>query len=37
MTGAVAGFACIDAIAKYLINHMDILQVVGARYASAFL
>jgi drug/metabolite transporter (DMT)-like permease len=37
MTGAVAGFSCIDASAKFLINHMDIVQVVWARYAFAFL
>jgi drug/metabolite transporter (DMT)-like permease len=36
MTGAVAGFSCIDASAKFLINHMDIIQVVWARYAFAF-
>jgi drug/metabolite transporter (DMT)-like permease len=36
MTGAVAGFSCIDASAKFLINHMDIVQVVWARYAFAF-
>jgi hypothetical protein len=37
MTGAVAGFSCIDASAKFLINHMDIAQVVWARYAFAFI
>jgi drug/metabolite transporter (DMT)-like permease len=37
MTGAVAGFSCIDASAKFLINYMDIIQVVWARYAFAFL
>jgi drug/metabolite transporter (DMT)-like permease len=36
MTGAVAGFSCIDATGKFLINHMDIVQVVWARYAFAF-
>jgi drug/metabolite transporter (DMT)-like permease len=36
MTGAVAGFSCIDASAKFLNNHMDIIQVVWARYAFAF-
>lgn len=36
MCGAVACFACLDATAKYLNNHMDTLQVVWARYASAF-
>ena len=35
--GAVADFACLDAMAKYLGTHMDTLQVVGVRYASAFL
>lgn len=37
MCGAVADFACLDAMGKYLGNHMDILQVVAVRYASAFL
>jgi drug/metabolite transporter (DMT)-like permease len=37
MCGAVAGFSCIDASAKFLNNHMDIVQVVWARYAFAFL
>jgi len=37
MCGAVADFACLDAMGKYLGTHMDILQVVGVRYASAFL
>jgi drug/metabolite transporter (DMT)-like permease len=37
MCGAVADFACLDAIAKYLGTHMDTLQVVSVRYASAFL
>jgi drug/metabolite transporter (DMT)-like permease len=37
MCGAVACFACLDATAKYLNQHMDTLQVVWARYASAFL
>ena len=37
MCGAVACFACLDAMAKYLGNHMDTLQVVGVRFASAFL
>jgi drug/metabolite transporter (DMT)-like permease len=36
MTGAVAAFACLDCMAKYLGGHMDTLQVVGARYVSAF-
>ena len=37
MCGAVACFACLDTMAKYLGNHMDTLQVVGVRFASAFL
>ncbi len=37
MCGAVAGFACIDSAAKYLNHHMDVLQVVWARYTFAFL
>jgi len=37
MCGAVADFACLDAMGKYLGNHMDVLQVVSVRYASAFL
>jgi len=37
MCGAVADFACLDAMAKYLGTHMDILQVVSVRYAAAFL
>jgi drug/metabolite transporter (DMT)-like permease len=37
MCGAVASFAVLDATAKYLGGHMDMLQVVWARYASAFL
>jgi len=37
MCGAVADFACLDAMAKYLGTHMDILQVVSVRYTSAFL
>ena len=37
MCGAVAAFACLDCMAKYLGTHMDVLQVVGARYVSAFL
>jgi drug/metabolite transporter (DMT)-like permease len=37
MCGAVASFAVLDATAKYLNGHMDTLQVVWARYASAFL
>jgi drug/metabolite transporter (DMT)-like permease len=36
MCAAVLCFACLDAMAKYLGTHMDILQVVGVRYAAAF-
>lgn len=36
MCGAVALFACLDATAKYLNAHMHTVQVVWARYASAF-
>ena len=36
MSGAVACFACLDAMAKYLGGHMDSLQVVAMRYVSAF-
>jgi len=37
MCGAVAGFSCIDASAKFLNTHMDVIQVVWARYTFAFL
>jgi drug/metabolite transporter (DMT)-like permease len=37
MCGAVACFACLDAMAKYLGGHMQPLQVVGMRFISAFL
>jgi drug/metabolite transporter (DMT)-like permease len=37
MCGAVACFACLDAMAKYLGGHMDSMQVVAIRYVSAFL
>ncbi len=37
MCGAVLGFSCLDAMAKYLSATMDTLQVVGVRYACAFL
>jgi drug/metabolite transporter (DMT)-like permease len=37
MCGAVACFACLDATAKYLSPHMPTLQIVWARYVSAFL
>jgi drug/metabolite transporter (DMT)-like permease len=36
MSVAVALFACNDAVAKYLNGHMDAVQVVWARYMSAF-
>jgi drug/metabolite transporter (DMT)-like permease len=36
MCGAVADFACLDAMGKYLGTHMDVLQVVAVRYISAF-
>ncbi|MDC7788820.1 DMT family transporter [Rhodoplanes sp. TEM] len=36
MCGAVACFACLDATAKFLGRHVDVIQVVWARYASAF-
>ena len=37
MSGAVALFACLDAMAKYLGGHMEPLQVVAIRYLTAFL
>jgi drug/metabolite transporter (DMT)-like permease len=37
MCGALACFACLDAMAKYLNLHMDTLQVVWARYTGAFI
>jgi drug/metabolite transporter (DMT)-like permease len=37
MCGAVLCFSCLDSIAKYLGRHMDVLEVVWARYTSAFL
>jgi drug/metabolite transporter (DMT)-like permease len=36
MCGALASFACLDTMAKFLNGHMDTLQVVWARYAGAF-
>src|SRR5476649_176963 len=36
MCGAVALFACLDTTAKYLNTQMDTMQVVWARYTSAF-
>src|SRR5512146_3194004 len=35
MCGAVAMFACLDTVAKYLNPHMSSLQIVWARYSSA--
>jgi drug/metabolite transporter (DMT)-like permease len=37
MCGALACFACLDAMAKYLNHYMDTLQVVWARYTGAFI
>jgi drug/metabolite transporter (DMT)-like permease len=37
MCSAVAAFACLDAMAKWLGTHIPVLQVVGVRYVSAFL
>ncbi len=37
MCGAVACFSCLDTTAKYLNTRMDTLEVVWARYTSAFL
>ncbi len=37
MSCAVICFAILDCMAKWLGSHMDTLQVVGVRYASAFL
>jgi drug/metabolite transporter (DMT)-like permease len=36
MCGAAACFACLDATAKYLGQHINVLEVIWARYASAF-
>ncbi len=36
MCSAVALFACLDTTAKYLNTRMDTLQIVWARYTSAF-
>lgn len=36
MCAALACFSCLDTTAKYLNFHMDTLQVVWARYTSAF-
>src|SRR5262249_16819766 len=37
MCGAVACFACLDSMAKYLGRRMDVLEVVWARYTAAFI
>ena len=37
MCGALVCFSCLDATGKYLVEFMDSLQVVWARYTSAFL
>lgn len=37
MCGALACFACLDTIAKFLNGYMDTLQVVWARYTGAFI
>jgi drug/metabolite transporter (DMT)-like permease len=37
MCGAVATFACLDTTAKYLGRHIDVMQVVWARYTCALL
>ena len=36
MCGALACFAVLDSMAKFLNHHMDTLQVVWARYTGAF-
>jgi drug/metabolite transporter (DMT)-like permease len=37
MCGAVGTFACLDTTAKYLGRHIDVMQVVWARYTCALL
>src|SRR5215475_4632707 len=37
MCGAVGCFAFLDATAKYLGRHMDVIEVVWARYTFAFI
>jgi drug/metabolite transporter (DMT)-like permease len=37
MCGAVLCFACLDAMAKYLVGHLDTVQVVAMRFITAFL
>src|SRR5450432_1144342 len=37
MCGAVGTFSCLDTTAKYLGRHIDVMQVVWARYTFAFL
>ena len=36
MCGAVATFSCLDTTGKYLLQYMDPLQIVWARYFGAF-
>jgi drug/metabolite transporter (DMT)-like permease len=37
MCGAVGAFSCLDTTAKYLGRHIDVMQVVWARYTFALL
>src|SRR5262245_64196585 len=37
MCGALACFACLDTMAKFLNHYMDTLQVVWARHTGAFI
>src|SRR5215475_9386105 len=37
MCGAVGTFSCLDTTAKYLGRHIDVMQVVWARYTFALL
>jgi drug/metabolite transporter (DMT)-like permease len=37
MCGAVSTFSCLDTTAKYLGRHIDIMQIVWARYTFAML
>jgi drug/metabolite transporter (DMT)-like permease len=37
MCGAVGAFSCLDTTAKYLGRHIDVVQIVWARYTFAFL
>jgi hypothetical protein len=34
MCGAVGTFSCLDTTAKYLGRHVDVMQVVWARYTE---